>query len=268
MSLLTKLAAVRSEIGAIEKRGRNNHHHYDYVKAEDVTQRVRELFADQGLVLLPECVNHERHGNMTVAHLNITIADTESGEERAFAWVSEGSDSQDKGIYKAYTGGMKYFLMNLLMIPSTEDPEASNGAGNGQPKPQGEPAKKCPDCSSDMWDNRDDKRNPRSPDFKCKDKSCGKAIWLEDEAPEGVNSETGEIEGDDTPPSEMTADQLQTLAQNVQGRLTIAGQAKVLTQKVAQAAEQAIRDKDGARMLKARDHLNELIQQHGQKEAA
>ena len=28
-----------------------------------------------------------------------------------------------------------------------------------------------------MWDNRADKKNPKSPDFKCKDKDCGHAIW-------------------------------------------------------------------------------------------
>jgi len=30
-----------------------------------------------------------------------------------------------------------------------------------------------------MWDNRVDKRNPRGPDFKCKDKACGEAIWID-----------------------------------------------------------------------------------------
>jgi hypothetical protein len=28
-----------------------------------------------------------------------------------------------------------------------------------------------------MWDNRVGKRNPRAPDFKCKDKSCDGVIW-------------------------------------------------------------------------------------------
>lgn len=44
----------------------------------------------------------------------------------------------------------------------------------------------CPVCNSEMWDNREGKRNPQAPDFKCKDKQCpgdgGKnkpyAIWL------------------------------------------------------------------------------------------
>ena len=28
-----------------------------------------------------------------------------------------------------------------------------------------------------MWDNREGKRNPKAPDFKCRDKSCDGVIW-------------------------------------------------------------------------------------------
>lgn len=43
---------------------------------------------------------------------------------------------------------------------------------------------KCPECGGAMWDNREDKRNPKSPDYKCKDKSCGHAVWLNDKKDE------------------------------------------------------------------------------------
>jgi hypothetical protein len=36
----------------------------------------------------------------------------------------------------------------------------------------------CPDCGGAMWDNRESKKNPKSPDFKCKNKDgCGKGVW-------------------------------------------------------------------------------------------
>lgn len=39
----------------------------------------------------------------------------------------------------------------------------------------------CPNCSSEMWDNRQAKingeANPKAPDFKCKSKECGHAVW-------------------------------------------------------------------------------------------
>src|SRR4051812_27275088 len=35
----------------------------------------------------------------------------------------------------------------------------------------------CPKCGGDMWDNRESKRNPKAPDFKCKDKGCDGVVW-------------------------------------------------------------------------------------------
>jgi len=35
----------------------------------------------------------------------------------------------------------------------------------------------CPRCGGAMWDNREGKRNPKAPDFKCKDRSCDGVIW-------------------------------------------------------------------------------------------
>ena len=35
----------------------------------------------------------------------------------------------------------------------------------------------CPKCGGRMWDNRIGKRNPRAPDFKCRDRGCDGVIW-------------------------------------------------------------------------------------------
>ena len=35
----------------------------------------------------------------------------------------------------------------------------------------------CPKCAGRMWDNRLTKRNPKAPDFKCRDRSCDGVIW-------------------------------------------------------------------------------------------
>lgn len=37
----------------------------------------------------------------------------------------------------------------------------------------------CPDCGGAMWDNRESKRSPKQPDYKCKNKQCDKAVWLQ-----------------------------------------------------------------------------------------
>lgn len=35
----------------------------------------------------------------------------------------------------------------------------------------------CPKCGGAMWDNRVGKKNPKAPDYKCKDKGCDGVIW-------------------------------------------------------------------------------------------
>ncbi len=36
----------------------------------------------------------------------------------------------------------------------------------------------CPDCGGAMWDNRETKKG-KQPDYKCKNRDCSKAVWLE-----------------------------------------------------------------------------------------
>lgn len=35
----------------------------------------------------------------------------------------------------------------------------------------------CPKCGGPCWDNRVGKKNPKAPDFKCRDRSCDGVIW-------------------------------------------------------------------------------------------
>jgi hypothetical protein len=35
----------------------------------------------------------------------------------------------------------------------------------------------CPKCGGRTWDNRLTKRNPKAPDYKCRDRSCDGVIW-------------------------------------------------------------------------------------------
>ena len=39
------------------------------------------------------------------------------------------------------------------------------------------PIPTCPKCQGPMWDNRVGKKNPKAPDFKCKDRECDGVIW-------------------------------------------------------------------------------------------
>jgi hypothetical protein len=65
----------------------------------------------------------------------------------------------------------------------------------------------CPKCGGRMWDNRLTKRNPKAPDYKCRDRACDGVIW----PPKGEKStsasakpgrESDEGPHDDAPPQD------------------------------------------------------------------
>jgi hypothetical protein len=65
-------------------------------------------------------------------------------------------------------------------VPAT--PAAAATPGVVQPPAEGQPA--CPICGGAMWDDRSSKRNPKAPDFKCKNRprerggpGCEGVIW-------------------------------------------------------------------------------------------
>ena len=53
--------------------------------------------------------------------------------------------------------------------------EATLAAPASGPLALDEPS--CPKCGGRMWDNRLSKRNPKAPDFKCRNRSCDGVIW-------------------------------------------------------------------------------------------
>jgi hypothetical protein len=64
------------------------------------------------------------------------------------------------------------------------------------------PVPNCPKCQGPMWDNRVGKRNPKAPDFKCKDRECDGVVWPPRGAtPAGAVAPTPQAGGSVTPPA-------------------------------------------------------------------
>lgn len=131
-SLAAKLAEIILTVSHVAKRGTNDFHKYDYATESDVLEAVRRGLAERSVVIVPRCVGvsvleRERDGKasmfVTTADMILTLVDGESGEVMECPWKGSGEDSGDKGLYKALTGGNKYFLLKLFMIPTGDDPE-------------------------------------------------------------------------------------------------------------------------------------------------
>lgn len=68
-----------------------------------------------------------------------------------------------------------------ILIHATKMAPASNGhAGNGRAKEEHDPFGDvtCKFCEGPCWDNTRNKKNPKGPDYKCKDTDCGGAAWI------------------------------------------------------------------------------------------
>jgi hypothetical protein len=49
--------------------------------------------------------------------------------------------------------------------------------GSAAPSTRTDAEPQCPKCGGRMWDNRLSKRNPKAPDFKCRDRNCDGVVW-------------------------------------------------------------------------------------------
>jgi hypothetical protein len=78
-------------------------------------------------------------------------------------------------------------------------------AGAGAPPAPDDDIPSCPKCGGRMWDNRHTKRNPRAPDFRCRDRGCDGVVWPQRSGPgqglggEAVRVVTTPLAGDEIP---------------------------------------------------------------------
>lgn len=130
--LAAKLAAAAADIGTVPKSGRNRHHQYDYASDADVFRSVRGPLAAHGIAMVSSVssvdrveVGSTRSGTMwmTTVVMTITLICSETGEQIVSQAIGTGSDSQDKGLYKAITGALKYWCKATFLLPTGDDPE-------------------------------------------------------------------------------------------------------------------------------------------------
>ena len=128
-SLITKLAEVMAAVERIPKRGHNDFHNYDYATEADIAATVRAELAKRSVMLIPAIVGESRHpvgekgSVLTVLEMEMEFLDGETLQSIKKPWRGYGTDKEDKGGYKAITGGEKYFLLKTFLMPTGDDPE-------------------------------------------------------------------------------------------------------------------------------------------------
>lgn len=145
-SLIAKLAKVMSEISRVKKNGVNQFQRYAYATEADLVEEVREKLGLAGIFIFTECVEiiQRETGRKTSGGLAIlitrvkvkhTFCDSDSQEVFELHSYGEGEDSGDKGIYKAMTGAVKYFLAKNFLMSTGDDPEVGNDTDKAESKP-------------------------------------------------------------------------------------------------------------------------------------
>jgi len=135
MKLLEKLNKISEEFGALNKGGRNTMQSYDYVKAEDAMKKFREFEVKYKIKVIvsvdPSTVQTTPTPSgkslLTTILVRYDIRDLESDEVLTVTLPSQGSDSNDKGVFKALTGAYKYFLLQTFSY-SSDDPEKEDSS--------------------------------------------------------------------------------------------------------------------------------------------
>lgn len=127
--LHTRLARILGKISKIPKEGRNEHFEYDYVKEDTLTEQIRPMLAEEGISLIfaaEEVILAENC--ITLVRCTFTIG-CDIGEPVMTTVWGAGRDADrngnrgDKGIYKAMTGSMKYFLYKTFLVSTGDDVE-------------------------------------------------------------------------------------------------------------------------------------------------
>jgi len=147
-SLAKKLVKVMEDCGYIQKDASNEHDRYTYASAAAVLEKVNESLVKHGIatVTRSKIINSwERvtsKGNVAYykeVEVEITLIDTETGEERVIAGIGCGMDVGDKAVMKAQTAATKYAWLMSLQISTGDDPEADEDT----PKTAEEPGIPC-----------------------------------------------------------------------------------------------------------------------------
>ena len=133
-SLSARIATIANEIGAIAKDGKNAQQGYAFIEYAQVAARARELQAKHGVAIIPTVESYEcsevknKYGNIGYHYLlkmDFTVVNTDDENDKITAkWIGEATDYGDKGINKAITSSVKYFIMRLYNISEKGEREA------------------------------------------------------------------------------------------------------------------------------------------------
>lgn len=149
------LAAVMSEIGAIEKSKKNQQQGFMYRGIDDVMNALNPILAKHKVIIAPEILEQIREERETarggkliysICTIKYTFFTTD-GSNVSVTVIGEGMDSGDKATNKAMSIAYKYACFQMFCIPTEDmiDPDGdAPGPSSKKPKQTRKPKTKDP----------------------------------------------------------------------------------------------------------------------------
>jgi hypothetical protein len=128
-TLAQKLLDVRRSIPVIGKDGRNTHHAFNYASIGGVLSAVRPALDEHEVLLIPSVTKTETGdlGKMLLVHvwLNIKLINADDPTDMIETeWYAQGTDTGERCVGKAYSYGLKTFLLSALQLPTDDEVDA------------------------------------------------------------------------------------------------------------------------------------------------
>ena len=132
LTFLQKLKHLQDIMGeyAWEKDGINRHQSYKYVTEKQYKHNFKKALKQVGLIWKMETVGYEfvpaisDKMHMVICNFRGQIIDPETGEREEYLFNGSGADNGDKALYKAVTGGHKFFLAANFNVAEDMEPES------------------------------------------------------------------------------------------------------------------------------------------------
>lgn len=183
-SLAKLSAAVVKANAAVSnalKDSQNPHYGSTFASLNSVLDAIKPIYATHGLTFVQLPGFEDGHATLD------TMLVHESGEWLAHTSGAPLQKQDPQGVGSAITYLRRYSLASLAGIGQEDDDgnAASSTRSVSKPAPKATTTDDdmiaCPECGSEMWDNRDDAKSGvnggKRPDLKCKDDG-DHAIWL------------------------------------------------------------------------------------------
>jgi len=159
LGIYKKMHEVMKRVAYLEKAGKNTQQGYKYLSERQIKEEIHKTFVELGVVphfsskeISFSSVGKTKSGAdmwLTKVETTFRFTDVDDGSYIEGTMPGQGSDTGDKGVYKAITGSIKYALSSEFLIASGDDPDEESAHNEPEyVQDETEPAKdgSCPNC--------------------------------------------------------------------------------------------------------------------------